>query len=305
MVPAFVITGFLGSGKTTLLLNVARTHLGNRRVAVIVNEVGEVGVDGKVLENAYSRVVELSQGCICCTIHAEFERAVEEIRSLYDPEVLLVETSGSSEPFPVMISLQSLGFSLEGVLCVVDTPNFHRYRDNPTAKFQIGGSNIIVLNKLDLAGEEVADLVESEVRRVWEENRIRNVFTGEEVFRDVKIYRAVYGRIPREVLEGSYTLRDLENVGLGKGHRGEFSQRVLYLKEPADEAKIREAIASLPEGVVRVKGIVRLRGLDHPVLVNYAFGLLDMGAPVPHYEGPSFLVLISAGDHTPADLKLL
>ena len=76
MLPAFVITGFLGSGKTTLLINSARTHFKGRRTAVIVNELGKVGVDGKVLENAYSSVLELPEGCICCTLHAEFEKAI-------------------------------------------------------------------------------------------------------------------------------------------------------------------------------------------------------------------------------------
>ncbi|MGC8869444.1 MAG: GTP-binding protein, partial [Sulfurihydrogenibium sp.] len=120
MIPAFVITGYLGSGKTTLLLNAAKEHFSNKRVAVIVNEIGEVGVDGKVLQNAYSEFIELPEGCICCSLHAEFEKALDEIRQKYNPEVLLVETSGAAEPFPIIISLQALGCSVDGVICIID-----------------------------------------------------------------------------------------------------------------------------------------------------------------------------------------
>ncbi|MDQ7038947.1 MAG: GTP-binding protein [Aquificota bacterium] len=299
MIPAFIITGFLGSGKTTLLINAARTHFRGRRVAVIVNELGEIGVDGKVLENTYSRVTELPEGCICCTLHAEFKRSLREIRDLYDPEVILVETSGSSEPFPVMISLQSLGCSIEGVICVVDTKNFPTYKDNPTARYQIGGSNVVVLSKVDLTGEKRAEEVERQVRKVWEENRLRNLFTGEEVFREVRFYRSVYGKVPHEVFAGTYTLKDLKDMGeMHRDHLMSFSHKVIYPQEPVTHEEIYRILNSLPEGVVRVKGIVRMDGFAEPVLVNYTFGLVDIGQEVPGYRGRSFLVIIGAGDHT-------
>lgn len=304
MVPSFIITGFLGSGKTTLLVHSARTHFKGRRVAVIVNELGEVGVDGKVLENAYSKVMELPEGCICCTIHAEFEKALGEIKENYKPDVILVETSGSSEPFPVMISLQSLGCSIEGVICVVDAKNFPKYKDNPTAKHQIGSSNLIVINKADLAGKDVED-VERDVMRVWKENRLRNLFTGEEVFRKVRFYRTVYGRVPEEVFTGTLTLKDLKDIGeKHTEHIKGFSHKVVYFDEPLRYEHLTKLIESMPEEVVRVKGIVRLEGFSNPVLVNVSFGLLDISAEVPDYRGRSFLVVIGAWDHTKVDFSI-
>ncbi len=304
MVPSFVITGFLGSGKTTLLLQAARTHFRDRRVAVIVNEFGEVGVDGILLENAYSKVMELPEGCICCTIHAEFEKGIEEIREAYNPEVILVETSGASEPFPILLSLQSLGCSVEGVICVVDSKNFPKYRDNQTAKYQIGGSNIVVLNKADMVDERELNSLEREVREIWDKYKLRNMFTGEEVFRVVKIYRSVYGKVPREVFEGAYTLGDLKDIGLGvHTHADRFSQRVLRLDDPVEYESLVDLISALPEDVIRVKGIVRLKGYPAPVLVNWSFGLLDVGTEVAGYEGGSFLVIIGACDHTNVNLS--
>jgi G3E family GTPase len=187
MLPAFVITGFLGSGKTTLLINSARTHFKGRRTAVIVNELGKVGVDGKVLENAYSSVLELPEGCICCTLHAEFEKAIGEIKQKYDPEVLFVETSGSAEPLPVMFNLKSLGFSVDGVLCVIDAKNFEKYSSESTALYQLGGSNIAVINKIDLVSEEELKNLERKVLELWEKYTVKNVFTGERIFKELRL----------------------------------------------------------------------------------------------------------------------
>lgn len=296
MTPAFVITGFLGSGKTTLLLNSAREHFKDRKVAVIVNEFGEVGVDGKVLQNAYSKVMELPEGCICCTLHAEFEKGLAEIREKYDPEVLFVETSGASEPFPVMMSLQNLGCSIEAVICVVDSKNFSKYKDNPTALHQIGGSNVVVLNKVDLISEEEAERLEREVKDVWEKYRLKNLFTGEEIFRRVAVYRAVYGKVPPEVFSGSYTVRELIKLS-HHTHETGLIQEVLLLEDPVLYEELERFINSLPESVVRAKGIVRLEGSPSPVVVNYSFGLFEINGEVPDFQERSFLVLIGEEGH--------
>jgi G3E family GTPase len=153
MIQSFIITGFLGVGKTTMLTNTVKEHFSDRKVAIIVNEFGDIGVDGNILKNVHSEVLEISEGCICCQLAQEFESGVIEIINKYNPEIIFVETSGASEPFPIFLSLQNLGISVEGVICVVDAKNFDSYKENSTAKYQIGGSNIIVLNKTDLVNE--------------------------------------------------------------------------------------------------------------------------------------------------------
>ncbi|MEN3028721.1 MAG: GTP-binding protein [Aquificaceae bacterium] len=290
MLPAFVITGFLGSGKTTFLLNSARKHFQGKRMAVIVNELGEVGVDGKVLKGAYSEVLELPEGCICCSLHAEFEKAIEEIRKKYDPEVLLVETSGGAVPFPVVLSLQALGFSVEGVICLVDCASFERYKEDSTARYQIGGSNILVLNKVDLAGEEKVNQIEKEVLEIWKLHRPVNAFTGEPFYKNLKLYRTSYGRLPVEVFEGAYTLPEL--VSIPTHHEHAHKHKFLNLLEPLVYEELQKRLNSLPENIIRVKGIVRIKGYPLPVVVNYSFGHLDTSVEVESYDGPSFLVLI-------------
>ena len=163
MIQSFIITGFLGVGKTTMLTNTVQKHFADKKVAIVVNEFGDIGIDGNILSNVYSEVLEISEGCICCQLAEEFESGVLEIIEKYNPEIIFVETSGASEPFPIFLSLQNLGIAVEGVICVVDSKNLDSYKDNSTAKYQIGGSNIIVLNKTDLVNEEELEAVKNEV----------------------------------------------------------------------------------------------------------------------------------------------
>ena len=292
MIPAFIITGYLGSGKTTLLINTAKEHFSGRRVAVIVNEFGEVGVDGKVLKNVYSEVMELPEGCICCTIHAEFEKALRELKEKYNPEVLLVETSGAAEPFPVMISLQSLGCVIEAVICLIDTKNFHLYSQDDTARHQIGSSNVLVLNKIDLVDENTLRQVEDSVVSIWKRYLLRNLLTNEPVFKSFKLYKTSFGKLPEEVFSGVFALQErLQNVN-NEDHNHQHAQQILYFDKPLDYEEFLNIVNNLPENVIRLKGILKLKDLPEALVVNYSFGNLDTSYTLPHYEGKSFLVLI-------------
>ena len=190
MIQSFVITGFLGVGKTTMLTNTVKEHFSDKKVAIIVNEFGDIGVDGNILSNVYSEVLEISEGCICCQLAQEFESGVIEIMNKYDPEVIFVETSGASEPFPIFMSLQNLGIAVEGVICVVDSKNFDSYKDNSTAKYQIGGSNILVLNKTDLVTDDELETAKQEVIKIKDQYNIKNNLTGQTVFNSYVINNA-------------------------------------------------------------------------------------------------------------------
>lgn len=286
MIPAFIITGFLGSGKTTLIINAAKKHLNDKKVAIIVNEFGEVGVDGKILSMSYSKVVELSEGCVCCTLHGEFEKALSEIRENYNPDVLIVETSGAAEPFPIMVSLQNLECTIEGVICVIDAKNFDKYKDDKVAKHQIGSSNILVLNKIDLV--ENTDSLDSELLKIWEENKLKNLFTGETIFENVKIYKTSYGDLPKEVFSGIFVLNTKINVFYNEEHdHSSLNQKVIFFEKPINF----EYIKDLTKDSIRAKGIVKLEGTDIPYLINYAFGYLDM-MPIESYNKDKFFLVL-------------
>ncbi len=293
MLPAFIITGFLGSGKTTLVINSIKHAFEGKKVAVVVNEFGEVGFDGKVLKNVYSEVLELSEGCICCTLSSQFEKGVKEIMEKYTPDILFVETSGVSEPFPIMLSLQSLGFSIEGVICMVDVANFEKYESSATAKHQIGSSNIIVLNKSDLVDSAQLEQVEEKVKQIREKYSLRNFFTGEEVFSKYLILKTSYGRLPKEVFSFVNTINLSVEQLEHESHEGElFYQKTIKFTDNITYEYLERYIKELPKGIIRAKGIVRVVDAPNPLLVSYSFGSLDILGEDPNYQGESFLVLI-------------
>ncbi len=294
MVSSFVITGYLGSGKTTLILNSVKNHLRDRKVAIVVNEFGEVGLDGKILKNAYSEVLEIEEGCICCKLSQEFEKAVIQIIRDYGPEVIIVETSGTSEPFPVMFSLKTVGTSVEGVICVVDSKNFFKYKDEDTAKYQLASSNIVVLNKIDLVGEKELSQVEEEIKRIKRSYKLENLFSSEEKKNIYRIYRAVKGVVPEEVFLGVGNPVELKGEVHPHSH-GDIGQRVIELERELDYTELEEFFKKLPENIYRAKGIVKLKDTPYPVYVHYVFGDLDIGMPAPDYRGKSFMVLIGKG----------
>ena len=291
MISSYVVTGYLGSGKTTLIINSVREHLKDKKVAVVVNEFGEVGLDGKILKNAYSEVLEIEEGCICCKLSQEFERSVISIMQDYQPEVIVVESSGTSEPFPIIFSLRTVGTAVEGVVCVVDSKNFPKYKDEDTAKYQIASSNIIVLNKTDLVGEDTIKEVEEEIKHIKENYKLENMFSQEEKKNIYRIYRSVKGVVPAEVFAGTGDPIELkENVHLHT--HDEMGQRVIEFDEEPSYEEVMELLSNLPENVYRAKGIIKPKDYPYPVFVHYVFGDIDMGMPAEGYEGKSFLVLI-------------
>ncbi|HIP42600.1 MAG TPA: GTP-binding protein [Aquifex aeolicus] len=291
MISSFVITGFLGSGKTSLIINSVKEHLKDRKVAIIVNEFGEVGVDGEILQNVYSEVVELSEGCICCKLSTEFESSVQKLIQDYNPEVLIVETSGTAEPFPIVFSLKTLGLFVEGVICVVDTKNFFKYKDDETAKYQLATANIVVLNKIDMVDEKHIVKVEEEVKNIKDRYKVVNLFFPEQKEGFYKIYRAVYGKVPAEVFKGTGTPVDLKeriHIHSHENRKGE----IIHFEKELTEEELVNFLKSLPREVIRAKGIVKLKDYPFPVIVHYVFGDYDIGMPAENYKGDSFLVLI-------------
>jgi len=296
MIQSFIITGFLGVGKTTMLTNTVKEYFGDSKVAIVVNEFGDIGIDGDILSNVYSEVLEISEGCICCQLSEEFESGVLEIINKYDPEIIFVETSGASEPFPIFMSMQNLGVSVEGVICVVDSKNLDSYKDNATAKYQIGGSNIIVLNKTDLVDEAELEAVKKEVIEIKNSHNIKNNLTGATVFNSYVINEAEQGLVNKEVFEGIYKIDEI--VGLAKDYQhldhvknDSLAQKVAYLKEDILFNDVDTLLNSLPKSIYRVKGVVKVKDVANPIVVNYSFGNVSF-EELEEYKEPSILIFI-------------
>lgn len=307
MISSFVITGFLGVGKTTMLTNSVKQYFPDKKIAIVVNEFGDIGVDSKVLSNVYSEVLEISEGCICCQLAEEFESGVTEIVEKYDPEIIFVETSGASEPFPIFLSLQNLGISVDGIICVVDAKNFSSYKDNSTAKYQLGGSNIIVLNKTDLVSEEEASAVEKELGEIKEEYNIKNTFTGKAIFKNYVVHRAEQGLVNKEVFDGIYRVEDVVKLAEDFKHldhtiKDSLTQKVAYLKEDIVFDDVDAVLENIPKNIYRVKGVIKVTDVPNAIFVNYSFGDVSF-EELPEYEGKSLLIFIGEDiDRNVADL---
>jgi G3E family GTPase len=178
--PVTIITGFLGSGKTTLLNHIL-TNQDGLKTAVLVNEFGEIGIDNELLvtlEGSDDNMVELSNGCICCTINNDLVDAVYRVLERQDQiDYLVVETTGLADPLP--IALTFLGTELrdmtrlDSIVTLVDAENYSLDLFNSQAAHnQILYGDIILLNKTDLVGAEQLDSLEGKIREVKEGARI-------------------------------------------------------------------------------------------------------------------------------------
>ena len=292
MISSFVITGFLGVGKTAMLTNSVKEHFPDKKVAIIVNEFGDIGVDSTILKNVHSEVLEISEGCICCQLAEEFEAGVQEIIAKYNPEILFVETSGASEPFPVYYSLNTLGIAVEGIICVIDSKNCKTYMDEDIFKYQIGGSNILVLNKSDLVGEDELEALENDITLIKEKYNIKNTLTGVPIFKNHFFVRTSHGELGKEIFE-DISLGEIENLDdvqkVAQSSNALIS-KTIYIKETTFDV-LDSFITTLPSDIYRAKGIVKLSDIEDTMIANSSFG----DVRYEKYEGEiksSFLVLI-------------
>jgi G3E family GTPase len=181
-IPVTIITGFLGSGKTTLLNHILSNQDG-LKTAVLVNEFGEIGIDNELLVTTGENMVELSNGCVCCTINNDLVEAVYKV--LERPEkidYLVVETTGLADPLPVALTFLGTDLRdltrLDSIVTVVDADNFSLDLFNSqAAENQIAYADIILLNKSDLVDEADLDLLEV---------RVRDMRPGARLLRSVK-----------------------------------------------------------------------------------------------------------------------
>ena len=171
-VPVTILTGFLGSGKTTLLNRILSEQHG-KRIAVIENEFGEVGIDQALVINAEEEIFEMANGCICCTVRGDLIRVLGNLMKRRDKfDYVVVETTGLADPGPVaqtffMDDEISSEFSLDGIITLVDTFHINQQlgRSDESTE-QIAFADVIVLNKTDLVKETELDKLEARLRKM-------------------------------------------------------------------------------------------------------------------------------------------
>lgn len=169
-IPVTILTGFLGSRKTTLLNRILSENHG-KKIAVIENEFGEVGVDNELVIGADEEIFEMNNGCICCTVRGDLIRILTRLTKRKDKlDMILVETTGMANPAPVAqtfwVDEDLKGqFSLDAIITMVDAKHVHLHiNDSDECKEQIAFADIVILNKLDLISADEAKQIQTTIR---------------------------------------------------------------------------------------------------------------------------------------------
>ena len=272
--PITLVTGPLGSGKTTLLRHILATR--RAKIAIVMNEFGEIAIDAKVIQGQNVRIAELGGGCVCCSLLGEFEAAVTEIIKKVAPEIIIVETTGLAEPEALVFNIQEAlpQCRLDGVVSVIDADMLIRFPElGHTTRLQIEGADILLLNKVDLVDAKQIEPLERKLH---------------EINPSAAIVRTERCRIDPELLFGIG--REQEVARPLHEHQPEF-ESFAFRSDKMFSPDCFEGFANaLPANVIRAKGFVRFP--DDVQLFNFVAGRWELE---PFEADETQLVFIGRG----------
>ena len=295
-VPATIITGFLGAGKTTLIRHLLENARG-RRLALIINEFGDVGVDGEILKSCgidvcpEENIVELANGCLCCTVADDFVPAMEALLAREPrPDHIIIETSGLALPKPLVKAFDwpaiRAKLTVDGVIAVVDAAAVAEGRfaddeeklaaqraqdpsldhDNPLEEVyedQLLCADLVILNKADLVDAASLERLTTEISAA--------------IPRAVKIVRTTQGRVAADVLLGLHAAAE-DDIGARPSHHDteeghdhdDFDSFIVELPAIADPSALVARLAGVARehDVLRMKGFVEVAGKPMRLLVQ-------------------------------------
>ena len=304
--PVTILTGFLGSGKTTLLNRILKEHHG-RRIAVIENEFGEAGVDSELLLQSEEQVVEMNNGCICCTVRDDLVRILKTLLTRQgDFERVIIETTGLADPGPVVQTfiaepMIQLAYRLDSVVTLVDAVHAATQLDaQHEAREQIAFADRIFITKGDIAGPAQVEAVKSLICAINPRTPVEE---------------AHFGNVPIDQVLDLHgfdldAILDMEPDFLEEGHHhhhSDIASFVLRERYPLDPEKLEIWLSVLGTNfgsdLLRYKGVLNISGNPKRVVfqgVHMLMGATD-GAPWAADE-PRDSVLVFIGRRLPRDI---
>lgn len=288
--PVTLVTGFLGAGKTTLISKLLR-HPDMDRVAVVINEIGEVGIDNDLVRMVSENVALLSNGCLCCSVRTDLQDTLRELFGerragrIPDFDRVIVETTGLADPAPVVQTLASdtmvgAHYRLDGVVTLVDAVNAESQLESaPEAERQVVLADRIFVTKTDLAGDAAFQALHDRLRAINPQAEIRRCLHGELHPRDLVDIGLGSARADERTLrflqaldEAAQRPADAAYLGARLPRRHDPDVRTLSLRFERPftwttfSAALELVLALRGKDLLRVKGIVNVEG--QPVVVQ-------------------------------------
>ena len=260
MVPILLLTGFLGSGKTTLLnpLLDERPQIGpfaesSGKLALIVNEFGDIGIDGDLLPDEMTRQIEIKGGCICCRLDGDLEKTLDELmKAQSDLSAIIIETTGIAEPLPISWTLANESLAdrvrLAAVITVVDALEHERHRPlSPSVDAQVDYADLLLVTKLDLSDETRLSELEQGLRS---RNEVAPIFAGN----SEGLVHRLWLALDDPSLERPAAAEEAPARASTHG----FGSVSLDIKNTIDFELLIESLEELPPTYIRIKGIARV-----------------------------------------------